>query len=383
MKKIFLLSFIILLIACRKKDISSNVPEVTSGNTEFYFSGKINNQTTLIEAGKDDYYMFSSVDYDNTIQTYLFSGHFKKTTCSSCPNSLKIIITDDTIIPNTSPSHIYNLTSGSYSYLYSDSVSVVNNLVMNIYAVPIYSASTSYQYILDGNSIGNTSNITNYSLSPSSHTLTCIMNNYTDSCLNNALTNILNFNSGDNFYAYFNYSVNTLSNTVTFTINAQPSTVNSYTIYFGDSVFSVSSNTVQAHYYSNPNQIYLAKLVAKSNNGKIWTFQNFVTLNPVLSNCLPNYYYNFTSTTSTAYTPFSKIKIEYTSSDNKVYSSKIDFQPSSSYFTINSIQNYKNNEQNLPVKKVTAQLKCRLFNISNPADFIDIEGNCVFAVAYK
>ncbi len=382
-KALFVIFILFFLLSCKKKDINSNIPEITSGNVEFYFNGKINNQSTIIEAGKNDYYMYSSINYDSNIQTYLFTGEFKPTTCNICTNTLKISITDDTIMSNNSPSHINQLVTGNYQYLYSDSSTSLTNFSMNIFAVPIPSTSVSYQYFLDGNPIGNTANITNYTISPSTHTLSCVMNNYTDSCLNNNLTNILNFNNSDYFYAYFTYSINTLSNTATFTINTFPSTTNSYTLQFGDSIFSISTNTIQTHYYSNSNQTYLAKLITKSNNNKIWTFQNYIAFNNSLINCLPNYYYNFNTTSSVTYTPFSKIKIEYTSPDNKTYSSKANTQPSFAYFTITSIQNYKYNEQNLPTKKISAQFKCRLFNISNINDYVDIEGTVVFAVAYK
>lgn len=372
-----------LLLSCKKKDINSNIPEITSGNVEFYFNGKINNQPTIIEAGKNDYYMYSSYIYDTNINTYIFEGLFKPTNCTNCTNTLKISITDDTVLSNNSSSHINNLVPGNYQFLYSDTSISMPNLSMNIYAVPIPSVSTSYQYILDGINIGNTSNVTNYTISPYTHTLTCLMDNYTDSCYNNSLTNILSFTPNDNFYAFFNYSVNTLSNTVTFTINTNPPTTNSYTLFFGDSIFSISSNTIITHYYPNPNTVYTAKLIAKSNNNKIWTFQNYITLNPNLARCLPNYYYNFISSITSTYTPFSKIKIEYISSNNQLYSSKLNLQPSTSYFNITSIQNYKNNEQNQPTKKISAQFKCRLFNISNINDYVDIEGTVVFAVAYK
>lgn len=375
-------SVFFLMISCKKKDVEYNIPNISNGNVEFYFYGKINSLPIYIEAGKDNYYMFSGITYDTTIHTYLFEGEFKKTNCTYCSDVLKISIVDDTIIPYGYPSHIQKLNIGNYAF-YAPSSSTTG-LSMNLYAIPLNpSVVATYQYYLDGNLIGNIANLTNYFITSTTHTLTCIMNNYTDSCMNNTLTNILNFTPTDDFYAYFLYSINTYSNSkiVTFTINTFPSTSHTYTLEFGDSSYSVTSNSIQTHFYPDHTTLYLARLKAKSDNGKIWTFQNYVTFNPNLINCLPNYYYTFSSFTNTV-SPYSKIKIQYVSSENKTYTSFSFIQPLDSYFQIVSIQPYKHNSQNMPTKKITAKFKCRLYNTNNPGDYIDIEGDCQFAVAY-
>lgn len=379
---IIYLLVVTILFSCKKKDMEYN-PTPTSTNVEFYFQGRINNVSTTIEAGKNDYYMYSRYDYDTSIATYWFEGMFKKINCyTNCPNTLKILISDDTINSNGNPSHINQLVAGNYAYYMPTSIPSISSFQMNIYAVPIYSASTLYKYYLDGNLIGTTPNISNYNISATTHTLTCIMDNYTDSCYNNVLTNIINLTPTDSFYAFYQYSANTSSDTVSFYIVPSAYTSNSYTLNFGDGNSAVTTNTMITHIYASSSTTYTAQLITKSNNGKIFTFSNFITLNPYTMNCLPNYYFKFSPIVSPN-TPYSKIKIEYISATGNAYSSAINSQPSTSYFQIISIEDYKLNENNQPTKKIKAQLKVRVFNVANPNDYLDIDGNVIFAVSYK
>lgn len=380
----FFLLIGLLFFSCKKKDIENTPPTISNSTPEFYFNGTINGQNLTIEAGKNNYYLYTNYLYDNSISTYIFSGEFKQTNCIDCPNSLKISITDDTTLSNPSPSHINNLSTTNYTFYYPTAQTIINSYLMNLYAVPIFSASVNYQYYLDNTLISNNPNVNNYTITPSNHTIQCITNNLTDSCFNNTLINPINLTNTDSFYTYFRYSVSFASNVVTFTIIPSAPTIHSYTLSFGDGDSVITSNSIITHTYTSNLNFYSAQLKSKSNANKLWIFTNLLNTDVMYSRCTPNFYYKFTPIYSIIpFNPFSKIKIEYTSSALKTYVSYTNLQPSDSYFVITKIENYKNNENNLPTKKITAQFKSRLFNLVDPNDFIDIQGTCQFAVAYK
>ncbi|GIV26699.1 MAG: hypothetical protein KatS3mg027_0513 [Bacteroidia bacterium] len=384
-KNNYLLLFIALIIfSCKKKDIENNPPTISNSNPEFYFNGTINGQILILEAGKNNYYLYTDCNYDNSITTYVFSGEFKPSNCTTCPNSLKISITDDTTIANSSPSHINNLSTTNYSYYYPTNQTIINSYIMNIYAVPIYSAAVNYQYFLDNTLISNNPNVSNYTITPTAHTIKSITNNLTDSCFNNTLINTINLTTTDSFYTYYRYSLGFANNVVTFTIIPSAPTIHSYTLSFGDGDSIITTNSIITHTYASNLNFYTAQLKSKSISNKPWTFTNIINTDFTYTRCTPNFYYKFSPMYSIIpFNPYSKIKIEYTSSSFKTYASYTNSQPSDAYFTITKIENYKNNENNLPTKKITAEFKCRLFNTTNPNDFIDIQGICVFAVAYK
>lgn len=366
---------LLMILSCKKKNINDPIPNVTTNPVVFYFKGNIAGQSISIEAGINDYYMFTDCKYDSILSTYLFAGTFQQTSCSICKNVLRIKIIDDTLLSPAQPSHIGNLYVGIYNYS-SPNDSSINSYTLKVFAVPTMSAYPVYQYSINNTYVANTPNFTN-TLSPTPAVLEL---NYYDTiyACSSVLTNTLNLSSTDDFYSYYLYNINSFSQVVTFSVYANLPTSNSYTLDFGDGNQSVTTSTIVTHTYTNSN-IYSAKLITKSDNGKMWTFQNNISTAFSNINCLGNYYYMLNASKSN--NSFSKIIIEYIDENGVFYSSKLKIQPANYNFQINKIENYQNNINNQPTKKITASFSVRVFSSTN--NYKDITGNVVFAVAYK
>ena len=364
--------------SCKKKEVT---PDVQEGNVTFYFNGRVDDTLLIIEAGKNNYYMYSDVNYDNIFSTYIFSGMFAKENSSSSPNSIKISLIDADTTVNGYPSHINSYIAGYYNYYNTKDISI-NSYRMKVFAVPSLSPITaSYQYSINSSFISNAPNFT-YTLSPGNYTLSQYFYNYQDSCYS-VLTNTFYLSPTDSFYAYYRYTVYTNSTlpTVTYSIYTNILTPYTYTFNFGDGAQTVTSNTYLVHSYS-PYNWYTPILTAQSNNGKIWTFQNNLYLSSSKPNCSGNYYYQFSPNLVGLMTPFSKIIITYVDENKVLYRSDINQQPPTSFFQIQSISEYKINEKNQKTKMIVANLKVRVYSPANPNVFKDISGKAVFAVAY-
>jgi PKD repeat protein len=81
---------LLMLVACKKEYPEPKPP----AKAEFTFNWTIGNDAVRLEAGKDDYYMFTSYALDAN-GVYEYSGEFRNKNCNaSCANSLKISIKD-------------------------------------------------------------------------------------------------------------------------------------------------------------------------------------------------------------------------------------------------------------------------------------------------
>jgi hypothetical protein len=160
--------------SCKKKEVT---PDVQQGNVTFYFNGRVDDTLLIIEAGKNNYYMYSDVNYDKPFSTYIFSGMFAKETSSSSPNSIKISLIDADTTVNGYPSHINSYIAGYYNYYNTTDISI-NSYRMKVFAVPSSSPITaSYQYSINSNFISNAPNFT-YILNPGNYTLSQYFYNY-------------------------------------------------------------------------------------------------------------------------------------------------------------------------------------------------------------
>ena len=91
--RVALFALAILFIgSCKKEYPATPVPPTP----EFTFSGTINGVPVNIQAGVNNYYMFTSYYLDSANNIYDFKGEFRDKNCTSthCPNSLKISIRD-------------------------------------------------------------------------------------------------------------------------------------------------------------------------------------------------------------------------------------------------------------------------------------------------
>ena len=154
MKKIkqFLALLIVVLftVTCKKE----HAPISTLATPEFYFNGTVNGISTSLNAGVNNYYMYSSYKQDSN-NVYTFIGDLKQTTSNL--NGIEIDINDykvSAINANTNPDS--SLKTGSYLY-YSIGV---NDTTYNVQFTSSYTGGVAQSYTWNFGD-GSTSNTAN------------------------------------------------------------------------------------------------------------------------------------------------------------------------------------------------------------------------------
>lgn len=140
MNKLFyiLLSFALLLVACKKGEELVIDNTQTANSPVFYVNGSFRGRTINYVAGDDDRFMFSNTYNRNNLN--VFQGELKPDFCStSCSTSLEILLSsyqNDSTSNNFDPNFLffsgysptYYLAPGSpYDFAFGDTSSVIVN----------------------------------------------------------------------------------------------------------------------------------------------------------------------------------------------------------------------------------------------------------------
>jgi hypothetical protein len=88
-----LLILLVTTFGCKKKKYPTTVNTVEN---IFYIKLLVNGQPVQIDAGKNNYYMSSSIS-KSASNVYSLNGEFKQSGCSNCPNSIGLQIFDSKI----------------------------------------------------------------------------------------------------------------------------------------------------------------------------------------------------------------------------------------------------------------------------------------------
>jgi hypothetical protein len=369
----FFLSFLIIVFlsfSCKKEHAVSSVSA-----PEFYFNGTVGGVSTSLNAGINNYYMYSSYIQDSTT-VYSFIGDLKQTTSDF--NSIQIQINDS-----------FSLASGSYPYSIPGTVT-------------ISPTSTSYQVQFNSSYTNGTAQTYNWNfgdggtstLPTPTHTYSQM--GYYNVCLNitgsgscsNSVCDTVNLASST---AYVNHT--TISSTpfgtngITFRSVATGTPPFLYSWNFGDSIvnnITTSSDTI-THTYIQPGT-YQVSLHVKDANGNIAIAKYNVTTANATQSCLTNFsvanIQAIPNVTPNYGVETGNVIIIWTDAVGNVYTSKNAAQPSSSGFQIISVDNYQNNTNNQHTKKLHVKFNCWVYNSTQPPIQIT-NADAIIAVAYK
>lgn len=341
--------------------------DVNGSDPAFYFKCDVNGAPLKIEAGVDDYYMFSS-HYLDTNNVYVYKGELKQKNCSSnCNYRLAILINDYKVSELSAPmfpdsglyvgNYSFNdgtpdpveyngvftpLISGgatTYTWTYSDGQAQYSQQ-----GVRKFKAHRTYSVSLALDSAGNTANHTNVFK--------------IGSPLQANVTAIKQQGSGLN---YNFYGASTIS----------PA---SYSWNFGDGV--TSNSITPNHIYASENY-YTARLTLVSGAE---TCESYYQV-PAFYNYRVHANYNNSFQPVPNLNRLSSITLVITDPNGNVYSSSSINQPTGSKVEIVSVEDFKMNSENEPTKKIKIKFSCQansgssLLNITN--------GEAVIAVSYK
>ena len=111
LSRFFFVCLFLFTLSCRKKED----PVISKETPVFYFSGSMDGSPLGLNAGENDYYMYSSYIQDAN-NLYHFIGDLKRSNCSTCGNRFQFRINDFKISsPGASVVIDSSLTTGSYS----------------------------------------------------------------------------------------------------------------------------------------------------------------------------------------------------------------------------------------------------------------------------
>ena len=381
--KIALLLFVVsmLSITCKKEHIQPG----TNGSPVFYFSGTVNGSPVSLNAGVNNYYMYSS-DSQSAAGVYSFIGNLKLVSPSN-NSSIKFIIND-----------YRRLSAGAYETNITTSLDTGGYNYYTLGGIPRDSvifrpswgtlAPKSYTYNFgDGNTLSGLgkpplcshvySHLGNYNTSLSIQFIDIV----TDS-----LSNLLKLSTPTTLFTDSITKTDTGSGaTVTFRgwgING--SGTYSYLWNFDDSTSVVDTSTSQnpTHTFKDTTRIHNVSLtITDLGNGNtivsnINTGSSSSTRQHLVDYFIPDIY----SVPNTS--GLSNITIVYTDPSGKEYTTADSAQKAGSNFQIVSVSPYQNNENNQTTKMLHIKFNCILYNKSGGSIAIK-NGDAVIAVAYK
>lgn len=372
MIRVFILfGFIFIFLGGCKKEY----PAASGETPVFYFNGTVNGVPVNIQAGVNNYYMFSSFTQDSN-NVYNFLGELKPTNCINCNNKIKFQINDYTSSPINGTTQITSSLLPSY---YSMQDSVLGGSATQ-YAV-YYSANdslnnTTYTWDFgDGTSETGAFSLSHVYNHPGYYNA-CLTINDLNGCSSNICKQIKV--AVPDAACEVSFVDSLLSgNTFSFSANGN-GTPSTYLWDFGDG--STSNLNPVSHTYSITG-IFKVSLKQISNTGNCtsYAYKNISTQG--FSGCQANF--NFSVLTTTYQNPLSLSNSTITWTDNSgiKYTSNNISQINESYFQIVSVENYLNNENNQPTKKLHIKFNCTLSNGNNSIQINN--GDAVIGVSYR
>lgn len=367
--------------ACKKNALPKDEAPT---DPEFYFKCDVNGTPINIQAGVNNYYMYSS-HLQDTNNVYVYKGVFKQKNCSAgCGYGISLEINDCKESAVNAP---MKPDSSLYLGMYQFNDGAVEPIYYNANFNSTYHSSNlgvNYNWLFSNNSTTST-------LSPvlkmfRANTTQSVVLTVHDSIINCSSSHLNIFNIGNylqaNVYAVRDQPYNAFKYTFGCSITSGNAIGNSYSYLwdFGDG--STSNLTNPSHVFASGNRYNRVKLtlVATTTVGTSYTcttyYQAACFLNQV---CDANY--------NAAFYPIpnihglSAITIKLTDPSGNEYSSGQINQATSSNFEVISVEDYKANENGEATKKVKVRFNCSLISGSNTITVNN--GEAVIAVSYK
>ncbi|MGZ3882922.1 MAG: PKD domain-containing protein [Bacteroidia bacterium] len=378
---IYMILMTVLGLSCQKKKYPDSS---TQDSPVFYFRGTVNGVPVELNAGLNNYYMYSAYEQDMN-NVYSFNGDLRPENCSNCPNSIKISINDykssaaggNVNIDSSLVAAYYPLSLGSSSTTAPAPV----NFISQFYPISNHSIASCYWEFGDG-STSTSASLTSHTYKKPGNYLVSLT--ITDSASNSSkISNIQKIGLG---------GVRASMSATATTLNASISGIsalNSYscTLNYGDNTYTTGiisasspSFSVPAHTYTPGS--YIASLRVANMTDASDTANAICNLQSQGNSCIANYQASSNSLPNPK--AYCNITISWTDASGNLYSSSNVAQPESSYFRIVSVEDYSNNANGKKTKKLHVKFKCNVYQLTTPSNSLTIDnGDAVILVAYQ
>jgi len=363
-----LIGIMLFMAYCKKKEIT---PPTVSGAPLFYFNGTINGSPTNIQAGVNDYYMFTSYTLDSN-GIYDYTGELKPSTCTSnCPSSLKIYIKDYRKYA-TAPTDIDStLTPGYYSF--ATPAGKPSQFSIQFYDTLYNGTASTYAWNFGDNNLSTQHKPPHVYLHPGAYYVS--LNTQSTTACSSSITNEIVFGQTGNL-VQLSFAPSSVGDTLKLASTVGGLSPFKYHWDFGDGHTADTAAPVYKHVYAAPG-VYQIALTRTDAIDTVEVARRNFPIAPVTS-CY-NYFTPNLPTPLANPMNMADVKIEWRDAAGNLYTTYNNSQPFNSMFKIVSVTNYKNNNSGQPTKMIHARVTCTLYNGSSSTLFT---GDITFSVAY-
>ncbi|MBL7902574.1 MAG: PKD domain-containing protein [Bacteroidia bacterium] len=360
-----LLILLVLFSACEKKKYPESL---VTNEPEFYAELNGSGSSTLIEAGINNYMLFSSYTQDQK-GLYTYVAELRQKNCPSvCPNSIRFEINDSKTSAAGAAADINSaIYPGSYPYVSSEWV--VN--FKSRFNKPV----SGYFWNFGDGEVSTVANPSHTYKKGGNYTV-CLTIKSLNGCESSICNTVAVGFAPDRCMAYVSDSI-VSSNTMRF--KAQTFGVAPFTFQwdFGDGKGSEEAQPNHSYAVRGAYPVRLSLRDAK-NELAVWNYNTITSGDS--SSCASN----FSPLSMTALNdsvPFSQVVIKYRDAGGVEYSSKIYAQDQNSKFEVLSVSDFEPNERGEATKKLKLRFSAILYNGTKKLKFENAEA--VICISYK
>ena len=362
----FLLIIVGILISCKEEPL----PEEIIGEPTFHFEGDLGGANLDIQAGIDDYYMWSAYEKDDR-NLHTFTGEFKTTTCGTCPSALRIGIRDFRQVAVGEQVDINRaLQVKTYPFYFEDQQIDIFRVSFN------QEGSSNGNFVWDfgdGGTSADPNPVHDYSDSLTTARV-CLESTDPTGCTS-TICNTVKL-ADTTCKADFIHELDPQTNYVHFQAMASGKPPLRYRWDFGDGFGASLGNP--GYFYRSPGR-YQVCLTVKDANQCTNTICKNITADPDL--CESNFTYKVRRSSTPDPLQLSTVLVRWRDANGKVFRSDLQEQPSESSFRIMSVSPYEENEAGEKTIKLDLEINCLLF--ADDGEKIELkEGKGVIAVAW-
>lgn len=353
-------------------------PIDSEGEVVFSIDGTIEGNPLLIEAGREDVYLFTSYALNND-DIYEFTTNFEKTTqcLTGCNEALSISLL------NTQVGIGFDLGSAVYLGDYPLATSEVDSTLA--FEVAFQTIATGSSTIFPKWNFGDGTTANDLSPTHIFTTPNALVKLKVQDLLGqeSSVQSSIDFGTGTecqkDFYGSFNIITGFYEFRLTEIQGLNPSTTYNWSLTSSNDSSSGFGSSFQTSVQANDlfevcldvNENGCVSQICKTYSNQTKTLITAATFETSIT---PTFIKNIEST-------LSNVAISYTNESGQVFSTKNGAQTSQRYFKIVKITPFAKNENNQSTVMVEAEIKCTLYD--NNGETLELESNqLIFAIAY-
>ena len=346
---LILMGTIALIDGCNEIEDPKPVVE----NPFFTVQASVDGQVIQLQAGVDDFYLYTTQQSDSLGVTE-YRGHLRKENCNPCSNSIAVFFRADEV---NQPS-VSSITTEGYREIYEP----IEDGQPASYQIRLYSEQNNtpvshYWQMSDGTTFTSANPVYNFTPSGAQSSInvlhaTSVLN---DTC-SAALGNVIELQSS----CQPNFTAQSQGNYVYFDANYAAGTQVVWN--FGDGNAGYGTST--AHTYSSPGMYHVEMQVFDPDSGCFGHIYKQVIVNDTTSYCQANFHYqiDYEPPVGGDSLQLGTVGVEWFNESGMKYSSASKKQPEGMYFEMLESQVYLQNENDQPTIEFSANVDLYLYS---------------------